>query len=362
MKKLIVRFSYRFRNVLLKGFEKALFTPLYKGEKVSKVLVVRKGTLGDHIVCEPIYAGIQKYFKGAEMHLLSSVGRFKETSILSLPQQKYFKKISFFEDNQAKEHLALLKREKYDLVIELPQELDSVWVQIRNMFFFSFAGIKHGLGWTPGNSYLFAKWQYFNLDFKRIWQIHAQNLNKTLAIEFREIYSGIEETECKFELPEKYIVVCPEAKYQSKMWPKKNFEVLAQDLLSQGENVVVLGQKQELNVPNVPNYFNLVGQTNLEELQIIIKNAQLFIGNDSGPMHMAYSNQTPLIALFGTRNYPKLWWPPEAKENIVLHQPEGAKKFAFIEKGDSNNRECFALNSIFVKSVYEQFYKLLKKN
>ena len=359
MKKLIVQFSYAFSNALLRSFNKILFSSPEKNEKVTKILIVRKGTLGDHIVCEPIYLGLQSFFKDAEMHLLTSVGKFKETSILSLPQQKYFNKISFFEDYKVKEHLVLLKREKFDLVIELPQELDSIWVQIRNMFFFRFAGIKHGLGWTAGNSYLFAKWQYFNVDFKRIWQIHAQNLKQSLAIEFKEFYTGISEMECKFQLPESYIVVCPEAKYQSKMWPKENFENLVQDLLSQGEKVVVLGQKLNLNLPKVPNYFNLVGQTNLEELQIVIKNAQLFIGNDSGPMHMAYSNQTPLIALFGTRNYPKLWWPPKSPQNVVFHQPVHAKRYAYIKDSNTNSQECEALNSISVDDVLEGVSKIL---
>jgi heptosyltransferase-2 len=44
----------------------------------------------------------------------------------------------------------------------------------------------------------------------------------------------------------------------------------------------------------------LAGVTSLRELACIIKDCDLLITNDSGPMHIAAAFDTPLIALFGS--------------------------------------------------------------
>jgi len=45
--------------------------------------------------------------------------------------------------------------------------------------------------------------------------------------------------------------------------------------------------------------FSLAGQVGLRELRELIDRADLFIGTDSGPMHIAASTDTPIVALFG---------------------------------------------------------------
>jgi ADP-heptose:LPS heptosyltransferase len=57
--------------------------------------------------------------------------------------------------------------------------------------------------------------------------------------------------------------------------------------------------------------------------------AQLFVGNDSGPAHIAAAFGVPSIVLFGPSN-PAIWspWRTEAR---VLHRPEG---IAGIEVGE----------------------------
>jgi ADP-heptose:LPS heptosyltransferase len=47
---------------------------------------------------------------------------------------------------------------------------------------------------------------------------------------------------------------------------------------------------------------NLAGKTTLGQLSAILMNSSLFIGSDSGPMHMAAAAQVPIVALFGPGN------------------------------------------------------------
>ncbi|TGR61009.1 glycosyltransferase family 9 protein, partial [Mesorhizobium sp. M2D.F.Ca.ET.223.01.1.1] len=47
---------------------------------------------------------------------------------------------------------------------------------------------------------------------------------------------------------------------------------------------------------------NLVGALSLETLLALLKEARLFVGNESGPMHIAAAAGTPVVGLFGLTN------------------------------------------------------------
>ncbi len=53
---------------------------------------------------------------------------------------------------------------------------------------------------------------------------------------------------------------------------------------------------------------NLVGTLSLETLLAVLKQARLFLGNESGPMHMAAAAGTPVVGLFGLTS-PTRWGP-----------------------------------------------------
>ena len=53
---------------------------------------------------------------------------------------------------------------------------------------------------------------------------------------------------------------------------------------------------------------NLAGRLTLRHLVALIGNAVLFVGIDSGPMHIAAAAKTPVVALFGPQN-PRRWGP-----------------------------------------------------
>ncbi len=61
---------------------------------------------------------------------------------------------------------------------------------------------------------------------------------------------------------------------------------------------------------------SVVGELNLVELRELIGRAALFVGPDSGPMHIAASTRTPIVALFGP-NLPAFNAPWRRKAKIV---------------------------------------------
>lgn len=63
---------------------------------------------------------------------------------------------------------------------------------------------------------------------------------------------------------------------------------------------------------------DLSGQTRLDELAALIAEADLYIGADSGVMHIATTTQTPVLAIFGPSN-PAAWgpWTPTGRSAVV---------------------------------------------
>ena len=111
----------------------------------------------------------------------------------------------------------------------------------------------------------------------------------------------------------------PGATYGSaKRWYPKEFAkvaiALAQDydikiFGGPGETNIALDIENELKNAGVKNYKNLAGKTSVEELISQISQLDMFITNDSGPMHLAAAFQIPTIAIFGpTRHIETHQW------------------------------------------------------
>ena len=68
---------------------------------------------------------------------------------------------------------------------------------------------------------------------------------------------------------------------------------------------------------------NLTGKTTLPQLANVIQSADLFVGADSGVMHLAAAVGTPVVAVFGPSNY-RAWhpWSPDGRAVVVTSAPE----------------------------------------
>lgn len=106
----------------------------------------------------------------------------------------------------------------------------------------------------------------------------------------------------------KLIGINPGATYGSaKRWGEAHFTTLIAALLARGYGVVLFGGAGEVEgnakilsaLPPSPRLLDLTNQTSLDSLIDTIATLDLFITNDSGPMHLATALGVNLIALFG---------------------------------------------------------------
>lgn len=113
-----------------------------------------------------------------------------------------------------------------------------------------------------------------------------------------------------------YVVLVPAAAPHrpAKRWPLAHYAALLPFFHARGLRVVVVGAPQDAPVgetlaaigreKNI-NVLNRVGRTTLPELAGLMSRAVLTVGNDTGPMHVAASMDTPTLTLFSTESDPR---------------------------------------------------------
>ena len=103
----------------------------------------------------------------------------------------------------------------------------------------------------------------------------------------------------------------------ARRWPPKYFAEVARQLQQDYQAEIILvgtdsdeGAEVARLMDDAPQ--NLVGKTSLPQLADVIHHADLFIGADSGVMHIAAATGRPVISIFGSSNFHA--WRPWAVE------------------------------------------------
>jgi heptosyltransferase-2 len=102
---------------------------------------------------------------------------------------------------------------------------------------------------------------------------------------------------------------------------------------------------------------NMAGRTSLRELISLITECDVFLSNDSGPMHIACAVGTPLVALFGSTS-PDLTGPV-GEGNVVIH-PDLLCSPCFERECRNGDRQC--MNDILPDDVYLAIRKTIPRS
>ncbi|MGA2775500.1 MAG: glycosyltransferase family 9 protein [Candidatus Omnitrophota bacterium] len=130
---------------------------------------------------------------------------------------------------------------------------------------------------------------------------------------------------------QKIVAIHPFTSDPLKQWPIERFQQLAQRLAAElVTGVLIIGKEEDKDIGRGKEYFdnlsrnitNLINKTSLIELAQILKNCRLFVSCDSGPVHLAVSVGTPVIALFRNDLQGKTSkrWGPWGEGHIVIEK------------------------------------------
>lgn len=260
-----------------------------------KILIIRFTALGDLVTLEPTFRAFRYFFKDAKITLLTSSfgkGLYEDSD--------YFDDYVVYKSFLATvEHL---RKEHFDIVINLQCNKPSHYI---NLFLHKDKTINKS----------------FTL-FQKIFHIktHSKNIQEMLLcanVEQNTIESYFKDTDnntillptCKDKTTATHYRIAlstgSSERWKSKQWGIENYCKLIQKLFLEGMKITLVGSKLEEEdaqyiTSRIPTVSNLVGQTSLSELKNILNTVDLYIGNDSGPTHIAAGVGTDTLTIFGS--------------------------------------------------------------
>ncbi|CAK8718718.1 Heptosyltransferase-1 [Candidatus Electronema halotolerans] len=151
----------------------------------------------------------------------------------------------------------------------------------------------------------------------------------------------------------------PAARWQTKFWPVENWAALADHFAAQGKVLIFGGSDKEAEyIAAIARLMRsqpviAAGRLNLAQSAALINKAALYIGLDSGPMHIAALAGVPVVALFGP-THPERVGPWRVRHRIV--RAEGLACLA-CRKRHCGHLSC--MKGISVQAVAESALELL---
>jgi ADP-heptose:LPS heptosyltransferase len=114
----------------------------------------------------------------------------------------------------------------------------------------------------------------------------------------------------------------------AKRWPPAHWRELLGRLLLEGDYAVALvgGAADQPRAREIlgdlpwPNVLDLTGKLKLSRTAALLAEADLFIGADSGPAHVAAALETPVVVLFSGTNHAAQWQPRGRRVVVVRHE------------------------------------------
>jgi ADP-heptose:LPS heptosyltransferase len=245
----------------------------------------------------------------------------------------------------------------------------------RDKMFFGLAGIKKMIGFPKIDSDFALitdpetgekEWEAKRLA-RRIDTIGIPDLMLDDNWDLKLLPNEIQESQNQLDkLPKgiKLLSVSPGTKMQSKDWTIENWVALLKLLapVLKDWGLVIIGAPDEkdaaeqcANAWHEGKVLNICGKVSLRECAGVIKNTNLFLGHDSGPMHLAGALGVPVVAVFAAINIPRQWFPRGNNNRIIYHKTDcaGCKLTVCTEQ----NKKCIL--SITPLEVFNETMKTI---
>jgi heptosyltransferase-2 len=148
----------------------------------------------------------------------------------------------------------------------------------------------------------------------------------------------------------------PGASTQSKRWPIENYREIAVRLVKSGCGIILVGNPSEYPLcSQISNCFqngsclNACGRMDLMQTGALIDASHLFIGNDSGPMHIAIARKKPTIGLIGP--YHPRFHKYKAHEATIFRNPVDNVGYDAIKIKESDYRWSIPVEAVFNEAM-----------
>lgn len=357
-------------------------------DAVKRVLVYRLGSLGDMAIALPALHLVERAFPNAERRMLTNVPVASKApsaaavlgaSGLIHSYQNY--PVGVRDRKTLMAVRVEIRAWHPDVLVYLANGRGrmSAW---RDALFFRLCGVKRLIGVPYTERLQNNLWQaeqgVFEPEARRLTRCVAElgdaRLGDPANWDLRLTSTEQEAAARKLSRMEGFpsvplIAVSVGTKVQAKDWGAENWKALVGRIAAAypGYGLMLVGAEEEralcdevaaiwsssstLAGPTI----NLGGELTPRESAAALSHAAVFLGHDSGPMHLAASVQVRCLAIFAARNKPVVWFPYGSGHEIVYHKTDcwGCGLEVCIEQ----KKKC--LTSVTVEEVFERLMRML---
>ncbi len=281
----------------------------------KRVLVVKLDHLGDVLLATPVFSNLRQAYPDAELHALTGTwsrvvleNHPNINKVLKYNSQAFCRTEEPTSLRQTCQLYRALRHQKYELMVQLrgdwritcfallrvtPKRLDRAALQVANKLGFArFTGTHETTR---------------NLDVLNRAGIPTPIQTTTFAVtaEAKKWASDFLATH-QIDRERPLIAIHPGSPIPLKRWLPERYAELADWLIAQKRaEILFVGVKDEIPIiAEIQRLMqaesnNIAGKTSLTQLASILHISNVFIGNDSGPMHLAAAVGTPTIGLYG---------------------------------------------------------------
>ena len=295
-----------------------------------KILVIRFSSIGDIVLTFPVVRCIKEQLPHSEIHFLT------KKSFESLTLASTFIDKKHFLGNDLNQTIAALKKEKFDVIIDLHNNLRTHILSFK-------LGVKtHRFPKLNFQKWLLTQFKINRLPekhvvdryFEAVAQIGVKNDGKN-----NQFYiPSIETIDCSttYNLaPKSYLAVAIGAQFATKRIPEsKLLEILSQVNLP----IVLLGGKEDFaqaerifqKLSN-QSIHNACGKHSLLASASLVNQAKVVLTNDTGLMHITACFSVPIVSVWGN-TVPEL--------GMYAYKPEKEVKISQFEVPNLSCRPC----------------------
>lgn len=335
----------------------------------SKIVVCKFKGLGSIIQATPMLQSLREIYPNAEITFLST-----KANLAFLTRIKVIDNIVTVDDSSILKLIGSLSRTIFVLIKKRPEVYIDLEIYSNFSTLVTLSSLsKNRIGFYLRSSSfkmgIYTHMMYYNtnLPISEVYmQIARLFSNKASSKGLYPIYKTIVKTG-QYNL-ENYIVINPNASDLriERRWDGAKFRLLTNWLCTNYPNkkIVFIGSKSEfpyvsavLDKLEYPNLLNAAGKTNVDELIQLIHGAELMISNDTGPMHIAFSCNTPTVALFGPCSPEQYAWNTNTK---IIYKKVYCSPCVheFITPPCKGNNTCMKLISLQdITKEIEYFYQ-----
>lgn len=320
-------------NIFLGGF--VLFNKRFKSTKsfdparnFSSIVIFSTTALGDLMFNTPAIRAIRNRYPDAFITLVSSE---KNKALVS--ECSYFQRVIYW-DEKIKDVIGLvasLKKSKPELCVILHSKapydvLSAVMAGSEYILKDIYGNKKTGVEkWLVNEPELFDG-HLIQRKMNLVGQLSCDvtNTDMFIPIDFENIVKKTDTVSIGFQMGASEKVRC---------WPISAFVELAEKIAQLGPEyqVVLIGSNKERELEEVffkaipenikSRVISYIGKTDLKMLLAVMKNLDVLVTGDTGPLHLAVALKTKTVSLFATAN-PKYTGPYQDPElHQVLHIP-----------------------------------------